>query len=191
MVALDTQLSDSRDGSSSNILGRAEHPSTSGRLPTPDALLVDFQQRGDLRGADPFTDRYFVRSTGLAIFLKVANSPKHDGFVPDRSTASFIVNLHTLQIFADRSDLLQVEQPCQSSDITPTLAIATRQSSCRASQYRCRSIGHVPSSGPTSSNTSYRSTRRRSRPITFLATRQYRFQDTSFLVPRYRLSITW
>ena len=35
---------------------------------------------------------------------------------------------------------------------------------------------------PTSSNTSYRSTRRRSRPITFLATRQYRFQDTSFLV---------
>ena len=86
----------------------------------------------------------------VAIFLKVANSPKHDGFVPDRSTASFIVNLHTLQIFADRSDLLQVEQPCQSSDITPTLAIATRQSSCRASQYRCRSIGHVPSSGPPS-----------------------------------------
>ena len=67
MVALDTQLSDSRDGSSSNILGRAEHPSTSGRLPTPDALLVDFQQRGDLRGADPFTDRYFVRSNIVAI----------------------------------------------------------------------------------------------------------------------------
>ena len=67
MVALDTQLSDSRDGSSSNILGLAEHPSTSGRLPTPDALLVDFQQRGDLRGADPFTDRYFVRSNIVAI----------------------------------------------------------------------------------------------------------------------------
>ena len=32
--ALDTQLPSSRDGSSSNILGRAEHPSTSGRLPT-------------------------------------------------------------------------------------------------------------------------------------------------------------
>ena len=52
MGALDTQLPSSRDGSSSNILGRAEHPSTSGRLPTPDALLIDFQQRGDLQGAD-------------------------------------------------------------------------------------------------------------------------------------------
>ena len=56
----------------------------SGRLPTPHALLVDFQQRGDLRGADtggdpstsvqvvnqdgadPSTDRYLARSTGLA-----------------------------------------------------------------------------------------------------------------------------
>ena len=37
-------------------IGLAEHPSTAGRLPTPDALLVDFQQRGGLRGADPYSD---------------------------------------------------------------------------------------------------------------------------------------
>ena len=47
-VALVVKLPNPRDGSSSKIIGLAEHPSTSGRLPTPDALLVDFQQRGDL-----------------------------------------------------------------------------------------------------------------------------------------------
>ena len=31
-----------------------------------------------------------------AILLKVANSPKHDGFVPDHSTASLIMGLHTI-----------------------------------------------------------------------------------------------
>ena len=108
MVALDTQLSDSRDGSSSKIIGLAEHPSTSGRLPTPDALLVDFQQRGDLRGADPFTDRYFVRSTGLAIYphqvtpIQVAihlQQPLNTGGnLRDRSAASFLVVRHTLRL---------------------------------------------------------------------------------------------
>ena len=195
-VALVVKLPNPRDGSSSKISGLAEHPSTSGRLPTPDALLIDFQQRGDLQGADkggdPSIHRYLARSTGLAIFvtisptqvttrgaalyadgfytrerfvatstneaiprtsvqhtgglpglyresirqvatpggfytidgrlptgteqwgrlyrscsrpflldqaailLKVANSPKHDGFVPDHSTASLIMGLHTI-----------------------------------------------------------------------------------------------
>ena len=52
MGALDTQLPSSRDGASSGTTWRAEHPSTSGRLPTPDALLSDFQQRGDLLDAE-------------------------------------------------------------------------------------------------------------------------------------------
>ena len=51
----------------------------SGRLPTPHTLLVDFQQRGDLQGADKGGDpstsyregglpRYLARSTGLATY---------------------------------------------------------------------------------------------------------------------------
>ena len=65
--ALDTQLPSSRDGSSSNILGRAEHPSTAGYA-NPDNDLVGhtsynalriftgtFQRCSSLRG-DPSTE---------------------------------------------------------------------------------------------------------------------------------------
>ena len=64
-VALVVKLPNERYGPSSGNTCRAEHPSTagyanmvagSGRLPTPHALLVDFQHRGNLRGADPYSD---------------------------------------------------------------------------------------------------------------------------------------
>ena len=69
MGALDTQLPSSRDGASSGTTWRAEHPSTSGRLPTPDALLIDFQQRGDLQGADKGGD-YALQ---LSIWARLAS----------------------------------------------------------------------------------------------------------------------
>ena len=62
MVALDTQLPNRSIEASSSNTCRADHPSTegydhmvagSGRLPTPHTLLVDFQHRGNLHGADP------------------------------------------------------------------------------------------------------------------------------------------
>ena len=46
--ALDTQLPSSRDGSSSNILGRAEHPSTAGYA-NPDNDLVGHTSSNALR----------------------------------------------------------------------------------------------------------------------------------------------
>ena len=63
----------SGDPSSGNTC-RAEHYYTagyanmvagSGRLPTPHALLVDFQQRGDLRGADTGGDPSTIRMHDL------------------------------------------------------------------------------------------------------------------------------
>ena len=123
MVALVVKLSQWFRGSSSfpmNVTGRqAEVHSGSASITRQSArrfvsliagLTHHTQTGGDIRGADPSTDRYLARSTALAIFRKVANSPKHDGPLssfPPRGTGGLRRRL-TLFTGADPgSDLVQ------------------------------------------------------------------------------------
>ena len=150
MLALDTQLPSSRDGASSGTTWRAEHPSTSGRLPTPDALLIDFQQRGDLQGADtggdPSTDRYLARSTGLAFFVTISPQQVTPPYESSRRRSSPIQVTQIHPAYSGANDRVGSRTGPSRTEVTSSLRRSTGGSPV---QYRCRSIGHVPSSGPT------------------------------------------